>query len=217
MIRVAPSPDSTRSGSSRIAAAEAGASARAHSRRASSRSRTPRPRSFKQRAKDLLSPRGSLAVDERTNVIIARDVAGNLNQIEELIRSLDTQTPQVLIEARIVEATSNYLRDVGIQWGGDVHLQPRDGQPDRARLPIVGRRRRRQLRQQHPDGGPVALHAHRLRPELRGQPARRPSVQGPAARSDHPGFHQQHLQPRACASRPPSRAAWSASSRTRAS
>jgi type IV pilus assembly protein PilQ len=70
------------------------------------------------RAKDLLSPRGSLAVDERTNVIIARDIAGNLNHVEELVRSLDTQTPQVLIEARIVEATSNYNRDIGIQWGG---------------------------------------------------------------------------------------------------
>ncbi|MGH7286390.1 MAG: secretin and TonB N-terminal domain-containing protein, partial [Polyangiaceae bacterium] len=40
------------------------------------------------RAKDFLSPRGSLAVDERTNVLIARDVTGNLNHIEELVRSL---------------------------------------------------------------------------------------------------------------------------------
>jgi type IV pilus assembly protein PilQ len=72
------------------------------------------------RAKELLSPRGSLAVDERTNVLIARDIASNLNYIEELVRSLDTQTAQVLIEARIVEATSSYNRDIGIQWGGDV-------------------------------------------------------------------------------------------------
>jgi len=81
------------------------------------------------RAKDMLSPRGSLAVDERTNVLIARDVAGNLNQIEELVRSLDTQTPQVLIEARIVEATSRYLRDVGIQWGGDATFSAATGNP----------------------------------------------------------------------------------------
>ena len=79
------------------------------------------------RAKELLSPRGSIAVDERTNVLIARDVAGNLNYIEELVRSLDTQTAQVLIEARIVEATSKYLRDVGIQWGGDVTFGPSTG------------------------------------------------------------------------------------------
>ncbi|MDI1476633.1 type IV pilus secretin PilQ [Polyangium sp. y55x31] len=81
------------------------------------------------RGKDLLSPRGSLAVDERTNVLVARDVAGNLDQLEELVRALDTQTPQVLIEARIVEATSRYLRDVGIQWGGDGTISPATGNP----------------------------------------------------------------------------------------
>ncbi|MBX3222530.1 MAG: type IV pilus secretin PilQ [Labilithrix sp.] len=81
------------------------------------------------RAKDLLSPRGSIAVDERTNVLIARDISGNLNNIEELVRSLDTQTPQVLVEARIVEATSRYLRDVGIQWGGDVTFSEATGNP----------------------------------------------------------------------------------------
>jgi type IV pilus assembly protein PilQ len=81
------------------------------------------------RGKDLLSPRGTLAVDERTNILIARDVAGNLDQIEELTRALDTQTPQVLIEARIVEATSRYLRDVGIQWGGDGSVSAATGNP----------------------------------------------------------------------------------------
>jgi type IV pilus assembly protein PilQ len=81
------------------------------------------------RAKDLLSPRGSIAVDERTNVLIARDIAGNLNNIEELTRSLDTQTPQVLVEARIVEATSRYLRDIGIQWGGDATFSEATGNP----------------------------------------------------------------------------------------
>ena len=84
---------------------------------------------LQQRAKELLSPRGSIAVDERTNVLIARDIDANLNHIEELIRSLDTQTAQVLIEARIVEATSNYQRDVGIQWGGDLTMGPATGNP----------------------------------------------------------------------------------------
>jgi type IV pilus assembly protein PilQ len=82
-----------------------------------------------KRAKELLSERGSIAVDDRTNVMIVRDVGGNLNQIEELARALDTQTPQVLIEARIVEATSNYLRDVGIQWGGDASFSPVTANP----------------------------------------------------------------------------------------
>jgi type IV pilus assembly protein PilQ len=84
---------------------------------------------IQDRAKPLLSERGSIAVDERTNVMIVRDLAGNLNQIEELTRSLDTQTPQVLVEARIVEATSRYLRDVGIQWGGDATFSAATGNP----------------------------------------------------------------------------------------
>ncbi|MFC1641436.1 type IV pilus secretin PilQ [Myxococcota bacterium] len=81
------------------------------------------------RAKDLLSPRGSLAVDARTNVLVVRDVVGNLSQIEELTQSLDTQTPQVLVEARIVEATSRYMREIGIQWGGDATFSPATGNP----------------------------------------------------------------------------------------
>jgi type IV pilus assembly protein PilQ len=68
-------------------------------------------------------------VDDRTNVLIARDIEANLNHVEELVRSLDTQTPQVLVEARIVEATSRYLRDVGIQWGGDATFSQATGNP----------------------------------------------------------------------------------------
>ncbi len=97
---------------------------------------------MQERAKELLSPRGSISVDERTNVLIARDVAGNLAQIDELVHALDTQTPQVLIEARVVEATSQYLRDVGIQWGGDGTMSAATGNPTGLSFPsnigIVG-------------------------------------------------------------------------------
>jgi len=88
-----------------------------------------RAEDLQDRARPLLSERGSIAVDDRTNVMIVRDIAGNLNQIEELTRSLDTQTPQVLVEARIVEATSTYVRDVGIQWGGDATFAAATGNP----------------------------------------------------------------------------------------
>jgi type IV pilus assembly protein PilQ len=84
---------------------------------------------IQSRAKELLSPRGTMSVDDRTNVLIVRDINGNLNQIEELVRSLDTQTPQVLVEARIVEATSRYMRDIGIQWGGDATFSSATGNP----------------------------------------------------------------------------------------
>ncbi len=81
------------------------------------------------RVRDLLSSRGNVSVDERTNVLIVRDIVENLDDVEELVRTLDTQTPQVLVEARIVEATSQYLRDVGIQWGGDVTAGASTGNP----------------------------------------------------------------------------------------
>ena len=68
--------------------------------------------------KYAMSPRGKLTFDERTNMIIARDTGRNLDLMEKLIGNLDTQTPQVLIETRIVEARSNYSREFGIQWGG---------------------------------------------------------------------------------------------------
>ncbi len=81
------------------------------------------------RVEELLSDRGSVSVDERTNTLIVRDIADILDDVEELIRTLDTQTPQVLVEARIVEATSQYVRDVGIQWGGDVTMSTATGNP----------------------------------------------------------------------------------------
>lgn len=84
---------------------------------------------LEERVGELLSSRGSVSVDERTNVLIVRDIGDTLDDIEELVRTLDTQTPQVLVEARIVEATSTYVRDVGIQWGGDVTMNTLTGNP----------------------------------------------------------------------------------------
>ena len=87
------------------------------------------------RVQELLSPRGTVSVDERTNVLIVRDIVENLDDVEELVRTLDTQTPQVLVEARIVEATSQYTRDVGIQWGGDVTMGTATGNPTGLEFP----------------------------------------------------------------------------------
>jgi type IV pilus assembly protein PilQ len=76
------------------------------------------------KAKDVLellknkkSARGEIVIDERTNTIIVSDVKEKLDLIENLISALDTQTPQVQIETRIVEATSTFVRNLGIQWG----------------------------------------------------------------------------------------------------
>ncbi|AKU90322.1 type IV pilus secretin family protein [Vulgatibacter incomptus] len=70
------------------------------------------------KTKSLLTKRGTVTVDQRTNTLIVKDIPDALARVESLIRSLDTQTPQVLISARIVEASSNFKRDIGIQWGG---------------------------------------------------------------------------------------------------
>ena len=67
----------------------------------------------------LLSSRGSVNIDDRTNTLILKDVAANLDAAEILVSNLDTQTPQILIEARIVETQANFSKEIGIQWGGD--------------------------------------------------------------------------------------------------
>lgn len=61
----------------------------------------------------LLSPRGSILVDTRTNTLIINDTPSRLRDMRDLITKLDIPVTQVLIEARIVEANSNFERDLG--------------------------------------------------------------------------------------------------------
>lgn len=75
----------------------------------------------------VLSPRGKVNVDNRTNVLIVKDYVPFLIRAEGLVRSLDTQTPQVLIETRIVEANINFDQQFGIQWGGHLLFSPLTG------------------------------------------------------------------------------------------
>ncbi len=85
----------------------------------------------------LLSPRGSVSVDSRTNTLVIRDIAANLNTIRQLVESLDAQVPQVLIEARIVETNDTFAREFGIQWGGDVSFSQSNGNPTGLIFPSV--------------------------------------------------------------------------------
>lgn len=64
-----------------------------------------------------LSERGEFIVDSRTNTLVITDVPDRIELIERLLDVFDTPTPQVAIEARIVEATSTFIRNLGIQWG----------------------------------------------------------------------------------------------------
>ncbi len=66
----------------------------------------------------LLSKRGSILMDERSNTLIVTDTRERLDNIKRLIKWLDRPMQQVLIEARIVEASEDFSRDLGVQWGG---------------------------------------------------------------------------------------------------
>lgn len=81
------------------------------------------------KVQSVLSPRGTVTPDARTNTLIIMDVAENISLAEQLVGQLDGQTPQVLIEARIVEARTQWLRQLGIQWGFDVVASPGTGNP----------------------------------------------------------------------------------------
>lgn len=83
----------------------------------------------KSNIENMLSRRGSVNFDQRTNTLIVRDIDTSLVQIRTLVQSLDTPTPQVLIEARIVEASQNFTRSLGIQWGGTLNFSSATGAP----------------------------------------------------------------------------------------
>jgi type IV pilus assembly protein PilQ len=68
-------------------------------------------------AKSNLSTRGEIKVDSRTNALVVRDISDNLTRVEKIVRDLDQRTPQVQIEARIVQASKSFARGLGVQWG----------------------------------------------------------------------------------------------------
>ena len=65
----------------------------------------------------LLSPRGTVTVDERTNTLIVKDVSESIRNIRALIEKIDIPVKQVMIEARIVSATESFGREMGVKWG----------------------------------------------------------------------------------------------------
>jgi type IV pilus secretin PilQ/predicted competence protein len=67
--------------------------------------------------KAYISRRGQVLVDKRTNLLLIRELRSRIGSITDLIDQLDIATRQVHIEARIVETTRTYEKDLGIQWG----------------------------------------------------------------------------------------------------
>ncbi|BCL71400.1 fimbrial protein [Vibrio nigripulchritudo] len=65
----------------------------------------------------MLSERGSISIDERTNSLLVRDLPENISVIEDIVESLDIPVKQVQIEARIVTVTEGELEELGVRWG----------------------------------------------------------------------------------------------------
>ena len=76
------------------------------------------PNTTAERLKGTLSKSGSVEFDERTSSIILKDFGENIAKAKELIQLIDIQAAQVVIEARIVEASSSFTKEIGVQWGG---------------------------------------------------------------------------------------------------
>jgi type IV pilus assembly protein PilQ len=73
---------------------------------------------IKGREVGLVSDRGSITAEDRTNVLIVKDIKKNVDDIQSMIKRLDKATPQVLIAARIVQADNDFTKGLGVQWGG---------------------------------------------------------------------------------------------------
>ena len=65
----------------------------------------------------MLSERGSIAVDDRTNTLLIQDTAERLQDVRRMVRTLDVPIKQVLIESRIVVVNDNFSRDLGVRLG----------------------------------------------------------------------------------------------------
>ena len=65
----------------------------------------------------LLSPRGSVSIDARTNTLIIQDIPKKIDEIRDLVAKLDVPVKQVMIEARIVTANTSFAKELGVKWG----------------------------------------------------------------------------------------------------
>ncbi len=87
------------------------------------------------KVKPMLSSRGTVMVDDRTNTLIIKDIAKKVKDVKALVKKLDTPTPEVLIESRIVEATKDFTREIGIKWGANYNAGPQYGNAPSSNFP----------------------------------------------------------------------------------
>ena len=89
-------------------------------------------------AKSVLSKRGTVEVDPRTNTLIISDLPESLDAAATLITTLDTAQPQVEIEARIIQTTKSFARALGVQWGATGRVDPALGNTTNLAFPNSG-------------------------------------------------------------------------------
>jgi type IV pilus assembly protein PilQ len=71
----------------------------------------------------MLSPRGSVRSNDRTNSLIVKDIESRLAEVGNLLRDLDKRVLQVIIEAKIIVAQKKALQELGVSWGGAVGME----------------------------------------------------------------------------------------------
>ena len=82
---------------------------------------------LKSLVETVLSERGTVAYDERSNQLIVKDIQSGLDNVTELVSKIDLRTPQVLLETQIVEASRNLTRDLGSELGFQYIQSPSTG------------------------------------------------------------------------------------------
>ena len=105
----------------------------------------------------ILSQRGQVQVDVRTNTVIVTDLADRLARAAELIATLDLPEKQVEIEARIVQTTRDFARSIGVQWGVSGRVTPDLGNTTGLAFPNQGSVSGRTGAAQGPDGVGTAV------------------------------------------------------------
>jgi len=81
---------------------------------------------LKNKENKLMSERGNVTVDERTNTLLVQDTRKKIDEIRALVEKLDIPVRQVLIESRIVIATNDFARDLGVRLGASAPLRAGD-------------------------------------------------------------------------------------------
>ncbi len=84
---------------------------------------------LKESLETLLSSRGKVGTDERTNAIVVTDIRDRIERVENMAKTLDYKTPQIEIDAKLVDVDARYVREIGIDWSV-LGLNEGDGEGD---------------------------------------------------------------------------------------